>query len=46
MVSIEEALKGKLSELDSLVAKVSSLQTEIKGRDGIIADLQVRCSDY
>lgn len=40
----EESLKAKVSEGEALAAKNSSLQTELKGRDAIIADLQVTCS--
>lgn len=38
----EEALKGKAAELDSVTAKNASLQAEIKGRDGIISELQLK----
>ena len=43
ITTTEESLKAKVSEGEALAAKNASLQTEIKGRDAIIADLQVTC---
>ena len=40
----EDALRAKVTEGEGLAAKNAALQGELKGRDAIIADLQVRHS--